>query len=272
MTKVSLLLFLCLFVNNISAQEYKIRQEEHFLNKKPKKVFLSFKADIKNAPASLPLLMSNEKTANKIDSISKLKSVEAFLKQYPIKQKIKILNTSNNITFEKTTIRFIDITSSFTIFDENYTLNFEKVKKYALASEGTCIQKKNKLHITIPSELVAFYNKESKEWAHFNLEVISLLQIFERSFIKGLIKRYYNSHFIDSSQKWDQESITIFRKTLKEDWHSKAYRNLDFETFCNCKIKNYEKFEIESYSSNAFHDSIGKEISARCLLISEQNE
>lgn len=270
MRKTYIFAITVLFTNIMWAQEYHIKKEERFLNKLLKQpIDTNLKWNINNLPNDIYLLQDKERTIVLFDSILKDKSYKKLLDLDFKKVKVKILNNSDAISFKDFNIRFGNISTSYTLTDKKYLLNFEKLKEYIVASGGYVNQDKNKLQVTISSEYFTIYNKESKRWGYFMLDTISLLHIFERIFVKDLIQTYYNLYFEESSKKWDQESIMIFKEILKEDWDSKTYRNLDFETFCDCKIKNYEKVADDFYFSDAFHESKGNEISARCLLISE---
>lgn len=270
MRKICVFVFIVLFTNVVWTQEYLIKKEERFLNKMLKQpVSRNLEWNIAHLPSDFSLLDTKEKTISSLESILKNDRIKELLDLNFKKEKLKILNVGDAIEFKGSSIRFANIAISFTVTDKEYLLNFEELKKHIIGLGGYVSQEKNKLHITSFFEHLIIYNKESKRWVHFKLDTISLLHIFERTLIKDIIETYYNRYFEESSQKWDQESISIFKEVLKEDWGSGPYKNLDFDTFCNCKIKNYEKISEDVYYSDAFQESKGKEISARCQLISE---
>ncbi|WP_298508477.1 hypothetical protein [uncultured Kordia sp.] len=83
---------------------------------------------------------------------------------------------------------------------------------------------------------------------------------------------YYDEVFVPAEEKWDSESIQMFKDEYEAIKNSPQYKDLDFDAYCDCLLLHQEKLDFDKEIPNAYFESetyLNKMYSCRILTVRE---
>lgn len=206
------------------------------------------------------------------DSISILTNLSEFNELNLIVKEFQFTSVSKLFKEEHLKYRFSETRSTFIISSKN-KVAYYNIVPYLSAEGCEVVKTKNGATITQNQEFFSLYSDLNSEWFHIELKSDMLQTIFGRPIAKEIFDNYYKKFFKKSPSPWTKDDKIIFMEVYEESRNQGIYSKVDFDDFCDCRIRELEKISEDIFISDSFWETEKAiEMSKRCFLVTEEEE
>ena len=166
---------------------------------------------------------------------------------------ITINNVTSTITIQNRLFRLVNITQSFRIPKQKIEIAYEDFENYLKSNLYSYTEDSTTYSITGKTNIIAIHHNNS--WEYFDFNASFLYDAYGMKDAQKLVQLYDKELFEPAAEKWDEESVQIYKEQYQEIKHQPQYKDLDFDAYCNCLIKHIEKVDDDTLLETDYYES-----------------
>ncbi|MEM6720229.1 MAG: hypothetical protein AAF611_12965 [Bacteroidota bacterium] len=167
---------------------------------------------------------------------------------------IDINSVSATVELQERLFKVINVTQQFSILKEEFPeIPYSVIKDYLKSNLFEYTESPSKFDVKGDTDILAIHYKDS--WEYFNFSASLLYDAYGLTDAKKIIQLYYDEIFEPTKEKWDAETIQIFKEEYQKIKDQPQYQKLDFDAYCDCMISFQEKIDAEVLYESNYYDN-----------------